>query len=165
MLKETPIVYYSEGETSFLYEKNKVILRADCLVELKLSGTDSAEGTGWYLPDEDGETLAETEESKLDETDTAAGTTEGTTSETGSTATEKKTKEQELMESLPAGNRYYAYYYLSDEEWQPESTLDKSKITITAVTTYDNDLDLKFLEGYEMTPENGSYQSAGMRCH
>lgn len=46
MLKETPIVYYSEGETSFLYEKNKVILRADCLVELKLSGTDSAEGTG-----------------------------------------------------------------------------------------------------------------------
>ena len=156
MLKETPIVYYSEGETSFLYEKNKVILRADCLVELKLSGTDSAEGTGWYLPDEDGETLAETEESKLDETDTAAGTTEGTTSETGSTATEKKTKEQELMESLPAGNRYYAYYYLSDEEWQPESTLDKSKITITAVTTYDNDLDLKFLEGYEMTPENGA---------
>lgn len=156
MLKETPIVYYSEGETSFLYEKNKVILRADCLVELKLSGTDSAEGTGWYLPDEDGETLAETEESKLDETDTAVGTTEGTTSETGSTATEKKTKEQELMESLPAGNRYYAYYYLSDEEWQPESTLDKSKITITAVTTYDNDLDLKFLEGYEMTPENGA---------
>lgn len=69
------------------------------------------------------------------------------------------------MESLPAGNRYYAYYYLSDEEWQPESTLDKSKITITAVTTYDNDLDLKFLEGYEMTPENGSYQSAGMCCH
>lgn len=64
MLKETPIVYYSEGETSFLYEKNKVILRADCLVELKLSGTDSAEGTGWYLPDEDGETLAETEESE-----------------------------------------------------------------------------------------------------
>ena len=47
-------------------------------------------------------------------------------------------------------------YYLSDEEWQPESTLDKSKITITAVTTYDNDLDLKFLEGYEMTPENGA---------
>ena len=49
-----------------------------------------------------------------------------------------------------------SYTHLSDEEWQPESTLDKSKITITAVTTYDNDLDLKFLEGYEMTPENGA---------
>lgn len=35
MFKETPVIYYSEGGTSYLFEKAQVILKTDCLIEMQ----------------------------------------------------------------------------------------------------------------------------------
>ena len=66
---------------------------------------------------------------------------------------------QSLIDHLTAEgfiNIYHIYYYLATDEWQREADLDKSAVTVTGVTTYRADTDVSFLEGYEMTPENGA---------
>ena len=38
-----------------------MILKTDCLIEMRKSDTSSDSNSEWYVPDDDGETLAETE--------------------------------------------------------------------------------------------------------
>ena len=88
MFKETPVIYYSEAETSFLFEKAQVILKTDCLIEMRKSDTSSDSSSEWYVPDDDGETLTETEDSQVEteETKSTADTQDGTTQTTDPTA-------------------------------------------------------------------------------
>lgn len=125
MFKETPVIYYSESATSFLFEKAQVILKTDCLIEMRKSDTSSDSSSEWYVPDDDGETLTETEDSKVEteETKSTADTQDGTTQTTDPTAswtTEQKKKEeqQKVLDSLPVNHRYEVYYYLSTDKWQ-----------------------------------------------
>lgn len=164
MFQETPKVYFSEGGTSFLFENAQVILKTDCLVELKLSEeAASAEGS-WFLPDEEEDTLAETEESRLDSAAAASDGTEGEEEDAVAEAigdlqqsmSEMTAEEKEELENLPVNNIYHIYYYLATDEWQREEDLDKSAILVTGVSAYSADIDVSFLEGYEMTPENGA---------
>lgn len=152
MFHETPIVYFNDGETSLLFERAQVILKVDCLVELKLDAQSTSAGNGWYLPDEEGETLTETEESRLQEDDA-----EDEADKEGLTSKEKEEEEEaEALKSLPVNNIYHIYYYLATDEWQTEETLDMSAVNITGVSTYRSKLDVGFLEGESMTPENGA---------
>lgn len=163
MFKETPVIYYSEGGTSYLFEKAQVILKTDCLIEMRKSDTSSDSSSEWYVPDDDGETLTETEDSKVEteETQSTADTSDGTTQTTDPTAswtTEQKKKEeqQKILDSLPVNHRYEVYYYLSTDKWQTAEDLDLSAITITAVTSYRSELNTDFLKDLTMTPENGA---------
>ena len=163
MFKETPVIYYSEAETSFLFEKAQVILKTDCLIEMRKSDTSSDSNSEWYVPDDDGETLTETEDSQVEteETKSTADTQDGTTQTTDPTAswtTEQKKKEeqQKVLDSLPVNHRYEVYYYLSTDKWQTAEELDLSAITITAVTSYRSELNTDFLKDLTMTPENGA---------
>lgn len=163
MFKETPVIYYSEAETSFLFEKAQVILKTDCLIEMRKSDTSSDSNSEWYVPDDDGETLTETEDSQVEteETKSTADTQDGTTQTTDPTAswtTEQKKKEeqQKVLDSLPVNHRYEVYYYLSTDKWQTAEDLDLSAITITAVTSYQSELNTDFLKDLTMTPENGA---------
>lgn len=141
MFHETPVVYFSDGGTSLLFEKAQVILKVDCLVELKLGAKGTSDTDAWFLPDEDNETLTETEESRLEE-------------DTEDTA-EKVTEEDSYLKELPVNNIYYIYYYLQTDEWQTEAELDQSAVTVTGVSTYRSGVDVSFLEKEDMTPENG----------
>ena len=163
MFKETPVIYYSEGGTSYLFEKAQVILKTDCLIEMRKSDTSSDSSSEWYVPDDDGETLTETEDSQVEteETKSTADTQDGTTQTTDPTAswtTEQKKKEeqQKILDSLPVNHRYEVYYYLSTDKWQTAEELDLSAITITAVTSYRSELNTDFLKDLTMTPENGA---------
>lgn len=163
MFKETPVIYYSEGGTSYLFEKAQVILKTDCLIEMRKSDTSSDSSSEWYVPDDDGETLTETEDSQVEteETKSTADTQDSTTQTTDPTAswtTEQKKKEeqQKILDSLPVNHRYEVYYYLSTDKWQTAEELDLSAITITAVTSYRSELNTDFLKDLTMTPENGA---------
>jgi antitoxin component YwqK of YwqJK toxin-antitoxin module len=140
MFQESPVVYFSDGETSLLFERSQIILKVDCLVELKIGSTSTSSTDGWYLPDDDGETLTETEDSQLEETT--------------DTSEELSETESELAD-LPVNNIYHIYYYLSTDEWQTQEDLDLSAVNVTAVTTYRSGVDLSFLSGEDATPENG----------
>lgn len=150
MFKESPIVYYSDGGTSFLFERAQIILRTDCLVELKLDVKTAENVDSWYLPDEEGDTLTETEASQPEQEQTE---------NTENTNTVQKTEEQLLKEELallPVNNKFSIYYYLSTDEWQREDKLDMSMINITGVSTYREKIDVGFLKDKDMTPENGA---------
>jgi len=64
---ESPVVYYSEGETSFLFKRAQVILKADCLVEITASKEKTANEDNWYLAGTDGETLPDIDDSQWEE--------------------------------------------------------------------------------------------------
>ena len=154
MFHETPVVYFSDGETSLLFERAQVILKVDCLVELKLDAQSTSSGNGWYLPDEDGETLPETEESKIQEEEEDEEEVSGTE---GMTTKEKEEEEEaQALKSLPVNNIYHIYYYLATDEWQTEEELDMSAVTVTGVSTYRPNLNTGFLDQVGMTPENGA---------
>ena len=161
MFQETPVVYFSDGGTSFLFETAQVILKTDCLVELRIS-EEATSGSGvWYMPDEEGDTLPETEDSQLDPTEEETDASEedavaGALEELRQSMDGMTAEEAEELENLPVDNIYHIYYYLATDEWQREADLDKSAVTITGVTTYQADTDVSFLEEYEMTPENGA---------
>ena len=53
-------------------------------------------------------------------------------------------------------NIFKIYYYLSTDEWQREDQLDTGSINITGVSTYKEGLDVGFLSGRDMVPENGA---------
>lgn len=161
MLHESPVVYFSDGGTSFLFPNAQVILKTDCLVELKIREDASGNNGGWFLPDEEGDTLAETEASRLDdsgeEEDTAAADPVADQLEEMRQSMEGVTAEEEdELEALPVNNIFHIYYYLAADEWQREEDLDKGAVNITGVTAYREGTDVSFLEGYEMTPENGA---------
>ena len=142
MFNETPVVYYDEGTTCFLFDNAGVILEGDCLIEVKKSSQSTQSGDGWYLPDSGGDTLPETKESQN------VQTAEGEEAQEG---------QEEVDALLPTmkGEGYYIYYYLATDEWQKESEVDKSKILITGVAVYDSSMDLSFLKDETMTPVNG----------
>lgn len=140
MFQETPIVYYSEGGTSLLFEQAKVILEVDCLVEMKINKTESGDEDSWYLPDSSGETLTSTEDTKIEED------SDNDTEDDG---------EDDELAKLPVNQYLNIYYYLSSDEWQREGELDWSLVNITAVSTYRSGLKLDFLNAYEMIPKNG----------
>ena len=148
MFKESPIVYFSDGGTSFLFERAQVILKADCLVELKIrqNTAESGSGDAWYLPDEEGDTLTEITENQ---------TEEESTDSTDKEKTEEEKMKEELA-ALPVNNKFNIYYYLATDEWQSEDKLDTSAIMITGVSTYRSGFDIGFLEGKDMIPENGA---------
>ncbi|MBS6397839.1 MAG: hypothetical protein KH452_11940 [Clostridiales bacterium] len=150
MFKEAPVVYFSDGGTSLLFERAQIILKTDCLVELRMGEQNTSEGEVWYLPDEDGETLTETEESRLSEEEETEETEEGSEEE------DKTSEEDADLASLPIKNIFHIYYYLSSDEWQTADKLDMSAVNITGVSTYRSGLDVDFLEGEDMTPENGA---------
>ncbi|MDO4261628.1 MAG: hypothetical protein Q4C82_06080 [Eubacteriales bacterium] len=154
MFRETPVTYYNDGGTSLLFERAQVILRVDCLVELRLDSQSSGSGSSWYIPNEDGDTLTETEESQTTLEEESGGSAGGTTEE--SDPEEEKDEQQRVLESLPVSNRYYIYYYLSSDEWQTQEELDRSAVNITGVSSYRDALSVGFLEGQDMTPENGA---------
>lgn len=160
MMGEKPLVYYNEGSTSFLFERAQVILKADCLVELQLDSTSTSEGDSYYVPNDNGETLDETEASQLP--DTTATTDNTTTASDGTVITIEQSaaekaaeEEQQRMSSLPVLNGYHIYYYLSTDKWQAAADLDGSAVNITAVTAYGDSLNVDFLEKSLKTPENG----------
>lgn len=142
MFKETPVVYFSDGGTSLLFEKAQVILKTDCLVELKAGARNTSDTNEWYLPNEEGDTLTETEESRLEE-DTE-------------TEEEDISEEQSYLSELPVNNPLYIYYYLTTDEWQTEAELDQGLVNVTGVSAYRSGIDVSFLKGEEMTPENGA---------
>ena len=144
MFNETPVVYYDEGTTCFLFSNAGVILEGDCLIEIKRSAESTGSGDGWYLPDDGGDTLVETEESQQ-----AAAESE--------TEDEDDEEVAEVDALLPTvkGEGYYIYYYLATDEWQKEAEVDRSKILITGAAVYDSEMDLSFLEDEAMTPANG----------
>jgi len=144
MFQETPIIYYSENNTSFLFENAKTILKTDSQVRIRLNGDTGVGKDSWYLPEGDGETLAELE--NLEET-------EKEDSDEENKEDENSDKE---MEDLPVNNKYNIYHYLTTDEWQKESELDWGAVNIIGVSTYQSDLDVKFLEEQNMTPENGA---------
>ena len=133
MFDEKPIIYYTDGEVSFLYERAQVILKADCLLEVQAATQDKVNVDNWYLSGEDGETLPETDASRLEE--------EVATSE---------------MANLPVVNDYNVYIYLPTDEWQEESKADFSAINVTGVSSYREAVTTGFLEEESMTPENGA---------
>ena len=136
MFNESPLVYYTEGETSFLFERAQVILRTDCLIEIHMSdrsNTSEANNDSWYLLGEDGETLPEAPDSGLEE----------------------DAQETEL-EQLPVKNKYNIFFYLSTDEWMKEEDVDFGAINVTGVSSYRSNIDTKFLNEQTMTPENGA---------
>ncbi len=136
MFRETPILYYSDTETCFLFSQAQVILKTDCLIEMKMEPQSTTEGNGWYLPDTDDETLTETETLWKD--------------------TDDKEEDQSELEKLPVNNLYRVYYYLSTDEWKTEEEVDLGAINITEVSVYHPDLDVDFLKGVSMIPESGA---------
>ena len=144
MFNENPVIYYSEGEACFSFESAKVILETDCLVELIFSNENTTNENSWYLSDEDGDTLPETEDSYQEEE---------------SEATEEATEEEKIAEelkSLPVKNNYNTYIYLSTDEWQKAEEVDLSAINVTGVSCYDTTVSVSFLSEENATPENGS---------
>ncbi len=141
MFRENPIIYFSDGETCFLFSQAQIILKTDCLIEMKMEAQSTADGNGWFLPDTDGETLTETESSWEDEEDEAS---------------EDISEEEEEMKDLPVNNVYRVYYYLATDEWQTEEEADLGAITITEVSAYHSNADVGFLEGTYMVPESGA---------
>lgn len=132
MFHENPIIYYSEEETSFLFERAQVILKTDCILEIQASKQDKTDDSSWYLSGEDGETLPETEESRTED------------------------KDSENPESLPVKNNYNIYIYLPTDEWQEEGEADLSAVNVIGVTSYRPTVTAEFLNGEAMTPENGA---------
>lgn len=137
MFQETPVVYYSDGGTSLLFEQAKVVLEVDCLVEMKIDKTVENNEDNWYLPDSSGETLTSTEDTVIEADN------------------EEDEEEEDELAKLPVNQYLNIYYYLSSDEWQREAELDWSCVNITAVSTYDSGLNVGFLNAYEMTPKNG----------
>ena len=156
MMGEKPVVYFNEGNTSFLFERAQVILKADCLIEMQLDAGSGVEGDSWYIPNDNGQTLDETEASQLTETTDTEDST-GETADTGKTAAEKAAEEEQArLDSLPVLNGYHIYYYLSSDKWQAAADLDTSAVYITAVTAYGQELNVDFLDKLQKTPENGA---------
>lgn len=131
MFNERPVIYYSEGETSFLFEQSQIILKTDCKIEVQRAEQDDLNNDNWYLPEEDGETLPTIEENTLE-----------IDSETGE------------IKNLPPKDNYYIY--LSNGEWKKEEEVDFSSINIKGVSSYRATISTSFLKDQKMTPENGA---------
>lgn len=160
MFQETPVIYYNEGETGFLFANAGVVLEGDCLVEVRKNTESTDSGDGWFLPDSGGDTLTETAESRAQaSTGTTGGTdqTGGTGGTTGDTGTAGGTTGTSDTADLPvlSGQAYSVYFYLATDEWQKEAELDKTKVLITGVSIYGDEMDLSMLSEETPTPENG----------
>lgn len=59
MFGETPIVYYSEVDTVFLFEGAHVALKGDCMVQLLRDSSALSTDDDWYLPGEEEDTLTD----------------------------------------------------------------------------------------------------------
>ena len=189
MFGETPVVYYSEVDTVFLFEGAHVALKGDCMVQLMRNNTALSVDDDWYMPgekedeltddslptdtivfDENGEgsQLGDGESTGTDENKTTTSvtttkdadgnevTTTTTTDTTSSTVETTTMLDGTELPVLASGDTYSAYYYLSMDEWQQAESLDKTQITIEAVTAFGDDLDVSFLENTDMTAANGA---------
>lgn len=189
MFGETPVIYYSEVDTVFLFEGAHVALKGDCMVQLLRNNTALSVDDDWYMPgeeadeltddsiptdtivfDENGEgsQLGDGESKGTDENKTTTSvtttkdadgnevTTTTTTDTTSSTVQSTTMLDGTELPVLAAGDTYSAYYYLSSDEWQQAENLDKTQVTIEAVTAFSDDLDVSFLENTDMTAANGA---------
>ena len=59
MFGETPVVYYSEVDTVFLFEGAHVALKGDCMVQLLRDSSALSTDDDWYLPGEEEDTLTD----------------------------------------------------------------------------------------------------------
>lgn len=142
MFGEMPVVYYSEVDTVFLFEGAHVALKGDCMVQLLRNNTALSGDDDWYMPGEEEDEL--TDDSLP--TDTIVFDENQTTTMLDGTE----------LPVLSSGDTYSAYYYLSSDEWQQAESLDKTQITIEAVTAFSDDLDVSFLENTDMAAANGA---------
>lgn len=170
-LKEEPVIYYTDDSTCFLFKTAKLVLKTDAQVSM-LDREDSTDSSGsWYLPSDTGETLPETEETTADIDNTSDGTssskTEVTTGNTTTTFTDDDSNLGSLAQQiaqLPSQNSTTPYIYLpQSDSWISYSELlnyllngDKTGITINEVCTYNDSVNLDFLNKTTPNVKNGA---------
>ena len=170
-LNEEPVIYYSGNSTCFLFKAAKLILKTDSKVEMldRVTGND---GSGsWYLPSDTGATLPETSSTTADiEDDGDINSTSTTSIVNGNTTTTYTDPNSNLgslaeqISELPARNNTTPYIYMpQSDSWISYADLaeclkngDKTGISVTEVCTYNNELNVRFLEKVTPTSRNGA---------
>lgn len=132
MFGEDPTIYYTTDAVCYLYSGAQVAVKLDCTITSKIEESAVSEGDGWYVPS-DGEELEEIPED-----------TEIVEFETGDDEVE-----QVSLPIMSTSDKYTLYYYLVSNEWQKEADMDISKIGVTQVIAFTEDINLDLLKDLE----------------
>ena len=152
MFPETPKIYYTDDDSSFVYEDAGIILSADCRVRVDEwtqpgsgeTDADLAVGTvdvssdlmapqavTWY--DNNSSDASDSSSSGADSSDASSGS--GSSGDTSSDTSDGASSEPATYPDFVEKNRTL-YFEVDANVWQTEQDLDKTKVLVKRVTVF-----------------------------